>query len=33
MPKRGRLPLPRGVFSCEAADWSPPESMLLDTSV
>lgn len=33
MSGRGRPPLPRGVFAFDAADWQPPERVLLDTSV
>ncbi len=33
MARRGRPPLARGVLSFEAPDWSPPDALLLDTSV
>lgn len=30
---RGRPPLPRGVVAFDAADWSPPDAVILDTNV
>jgi predicted nucleic acid-binding protein len=33
VPPRGRLPLPRGVYSFEDQAWSPPEFIVLDTSI
>lgn len=33
MARRGRPPVERGVLSFQAPDWSPPEALLLDTSV
>lgn len=33
MARRGRPPVDRGVLSFQAPDWSPPEALLLDTSV
>jgi predicted nucleic acid-binding protein len=31
--KRGRPPLSRGIQSFEIADWTPPEAILLDTTI
>lgn len=33
MAQRGRPPLQRGIQSCEAEDWLPPEAILLDTTI
>lgn len=33
MPRAGRPPTPRGVFSFEASSWAVPEAVVLDASV
>lgn len=33
MPQRGRPPSTRAVLSFEEGDWTPPEALLLDTSI
>ena len=33
MAPRGRPPLPRGIISFEPEGWTPPEALLLDTTV
>ncbi len=33
MARRGRPPLPRGVFAFDAPEWEPPEAVVLDTNV
>ncbi len=33
MARRGRPPLPRGIFSFEPDEWTPPAALLLDTTI